>query len=135
MTLGTCLHYKHQTVQARLYRIFTIKEDIRDIEQIRDLSLLLVLVELLPGKVGSLLSLNSLRVDLQVAHKTVALWMDVLEKFYYHFRIYPFHFKSIKSLRKEPKMYLCTFCMMLLDTRQNRVSINFCIPLCLCVSV
>ncbi len=83
-----------------------IKEDIREVEQIRDLSALQVLVTILPEKVGSLLSLNSLREDLFVAHKTVSLWMDVLERFYYHFRIYPFAASSIRSLRKEPKMYL-----------------------------
>ena len=83
-----------------------VKEDIRDIEQVRDLSALQVLVEILPEKVGSLLSLNSLREDLQVAHKTVSLWVDVLERFYYHFRIYPFVSTKIKSLRKEPKLYL-----------------------------
>jgi len=83
-----------------------VREDIRDLESIRDLSALQVLVELLPSRVGSLLSLNSLRNDLQIAHKTIALWMDILERFYYHFRIYPFSTKTIKSLRKEPKMYL-----------------------------
>ena len=83
-----------------------IKEDIRDIENLRDLSALQVLVEILPEKVGSLLSLNSLREDLEVTHKTVSLWVDVLERFYYHFRIYPFRDKKIKSLRKEPKIYL-----------------------------
>ena len=30
----------------------------------------------------------------------------MLEKFYYHFRIYPFQYSTIKSLRKEPKLYL-----------------------------
>lgn len=83
-----------------------VKEDIRDMENIRELSLLQVLVDILPAKVGSLLSLNSLREDLSVAHKTVSNWMDVLERFYYHFRIYPFHHKKIKSLKKEPKLYL-----------------------------
>lgn len=83
-----------------------VKEDIRDIEQVRDLSALQILVEILPEKVGSLLSLNSLREDLQVAHKTVSLWVDVLERFYYHFRIYPFASTKIKALRKEPKLYL-----------------------------
>lgn len=83
-----------------------IKEDIRDIEQVRDLSALQILVEILPSKVGSLLSLNALRGDLEVAHKTVKTWMDILERFYYHFRIYPYAFTTIKSLRKEPKMYL-----------------------------
>ena len=88
----------------RLERL--VKEDIRDIEQIRDLSALQVLVEILPERVGSLLSLNSLTEDLRVTHRTVALWMNVLERFYYHFRIYPFATTSIRSLRKEPKMYL-----------------------------
>ncbi len=83
-----------------------IKEDIRDIENIRDISALQVLIELLPVKVGSLFSLNSLREDLGVTHKTVSLWVDILEKFYYHFRIYPFQSTRIKSLRKEAKMYL-----------------------------
>ncbi len=83
-----------------------IKEDIRDIEQVRDLSALQVLTAILPEKVGSLLSLNSLREDLMVAHKTISLWMDILERFYYHFRIYPFASSFFKSLRKEPKMYL-----------------------------
>ena len=83
-----------------------IREDIRDVEAIRDLSALQVLVELLPGKVGSLFSLNSLREDLQVTHKTLSHWVDILERFYYHFRIYPFAATPIKSLRKEPKLYL-----------------------------
>ena len=88
----------------RLERL--VKEDIRDLENIRDLSALQILVDLIPTKVGSLLSLNSLREDLSVAHKTVANWMDILERFYYHFRIYPFTNKKIKSLKKEPKLYL-----------------------------
>lgn len=83
-----------------------VKEDIRDTENIRDLSALQVLVELLRVRVGSLLSLNALREDLNVAHKTVSLWMDILERFYYHFRLYPFASSKIKSLRKEPKLYL-----------------------------
>lgn len=83
-----------------------IKEDIRDLESIRDLSALQVLVEILPRQASSLLSLNALREDLQVTHKTVALWVDVLERFYYHFRIYPYGATPIKSLRKQPKIYL-----------------------------
>lgn len=83
-----------------------VREDIRDIELIRDLSRLEILTSILPSKVGSLFSLNSLRQDLQVTHKTVMTWVEILERFYYHFRIYPFSGKTIKSLRKEPKIYL-----------------------------
>ncbi len=83
-----------------------IKEDIRDIENVRDLSALQILADILPEKVGSLFSLNSLREDLQVTHRTISLWVDILERFYYHFRLYPYQTSLIKSLRKEPKIFL-----------------------------
>ncbi len=83
-----------------------IKEDIRDVELVRDLSGLEILSAVLPAKVGSLLSINALRGDIGVAHKTAALWVDILERFYYHFRIYPWQTTLVKSLRKEPKLYL-----------------------------
>jgi uncharacterized protein len=83
-----------------------VREDIRDIETLRDLSAVEVMVEMLPEKAGSIFSLNSLCEDLRATHRTVSLWADVLERFYYHYRIYPFQYSTIKSLRKEPKLYL-----------------------------
>ncbi|PIP27138.1 MAG: AAA family ATPase [Candidatus Moranbacteria bacterium CG23_combo_of_CG06-09_8_20_14_all_39_10] len=83
-----------------------VKDDIRDVESIRDISTLQTLVTLLPEKVGSQFSINSLREDLLVSHKTISHWMDVLENFYYHFRISAYSAKSISSLRKGKKMYL-----------------------------
>ena len=88
----------------RLERLF--REDILDVRLIRDISNMKLLSDLLPTKVGSLLSLNSLREDLEVSHRAVTLWMDILESFYYLFRIYPYSAKKIRSLKKEPKLYL-----------------------------
>lgn len=82
-----------------------LEHDIRDAEKIQDLNKLEVLMDLLPGKVGSLFSLNSLREDLEVNHRTVARWVDILERFYVHFRLSPYHAKPIQSLRKQPKLY------------------------------
>ncbi len=83
-----------------------VKEDIRDIQNIREISSLQLMVDILPERAGSLLSLNSLSKDLLVSHKTASHWMETLERFYYSFRIYPFHHSKIRSLRKEPKLYL-----------------------------
>jgi len=79
-----------------------VREDIRDLASIRDLSSLQILLDMLPGRLGSLLSLNAVREDLAVDHKTAAHWLEILESFYYAFRIYPFSHNKIKSLRNSP---------------------------------
>ena len=88
----------------KLERLF--REDIRDTELVRDLNSMKLLSDLLPDRVGSLLSLNSLREDLEVSHRAVSNWMNILESHYYHFRIYPFFEKRLRSIKKEPKLYL-----------------------------
>lgn len=88
----------------KIERMF--RDDIQDIEAIRDIGNMKLLSDILPAKVGSSLSLNSIREDLEVSHRAVTHWMDILEAFYYHFRIYPYTSKKIRSLKKEPKLYL-----------------------------
>jgi uncharacterized protein len=83
-----------------------IQEDIRDVSNIRDISTLEILTTLLPQRVGSLFSMNSMTNDLNVTHKTIAHWMDTLEQMYFCYRIYPFQHTQLKSLRKEPKIFL-----------------------------
>lgn len=83
-----------------------VREDIRDLTNIKEISSVQLLTDMLTERVGSLLSANSLREDLQVSHKTVSSWLEALERLYYSFRLYPFHHTRIRSLRKEPKLYL-----------------------------
>jgi len=87
----------------KLERLF--REDIRDVENIRDISMKL-LGDLLPAKAANPLSINAIREDLEVSHRAVSNWLSILEHFYYHFRIYPFHFNKIRSIKKESKLYL-----------------------------
>ncbi|MDQ7822792.1 MAG: DUF4143 domain-containing protein [Candidatus Eremiobacteraeota bacterium] len=89
---------------GRLERL--VREEVRDLQDVRNLSSLQLLVDMLPARVGSLLSVNSLREDLQVAHKTAAQWLEVLEHLYHMYRIYPFARSTARSLKKEAKLYL-----------------------------
>lgn len=91
----------HGDRNERLFR-----EDIRDVEMIRDLGRMKLLGDMLPSKVGALLSVNAIREDLGVSHRAASHWLDILESFYYHFRIYPYTRGAFRSLKKEPKLYL-----------------------------
>jgi uncharacterized protein len=90
--------------KERLERFF--REDVRDLEPLRDLGSLQLLADMLPERVGSLLSLNALREDLEVSHRAVAHWVDVLERLYHVVRVPPFVAPRVRALRKMPKAYL-----------------------------
>lgn len=83
-----------------------VREDIRDFKNIRNLELIKLLVELLPGRVGSPLSINSLREDLQVAYATVRDWITVLQNLYICFRVTPYSRNIARALTQESKYYL-----------------------------
>lgn len=82
-----------------------IQDDIRDLEQLQDLAKLELLLNQLPETVGSVLSINSLREDLEVSFPTAKKWVEVLERVYAIFRISPFGPPKIKAVKKEPKLY------------------------------
>jgi uncharacterized protein len=63
-------------------------------------------VALLPERVGSPLSINSLREDLQVAFETVQSWLTTLERLYFLFELRPFSGRLARTLRREGKIYL-----------------------------
>lgn len=88
----------------RIKRI--IYEDIRDLNNLRDLGILEILVNILNTKVWSIFSINSLVEDLQITNNTITSWVEILEKVYYCYRIYPYTKSSLKSLKKEPKLFL-----------------------------
>ena len=83
-----------------------IKEDIRDLERVRELDLMEILVDSLPQKVGSPLSIKSLKEDLEIAHETVERWICILENLFVCFRILPFGANKIRAVKKERKLYL-----------------------------
>ncbi len=59
----------------RAYRTLLLREEVASLEQVRDLGALELLMLRLPELVGSPLSINALREDLHVSHKTAAGWL------------------------------------------------------------
>lgn len=82
-----------------------IYEDLRDLENVREISKLEWLLQHLPDCVGSPLSVNSLSKLLGVAHETVEKWITILERLYMVYRIAPFGSKKIRAVKKEQKLY------------------------------
>jgi len=82
-----------------------IHEDLNDLENVRDVSNLDLLLHHLPACVGSPLSVNSLSKLLQVAPRTVDNWLTMFERLYLCYRIPPFGGSRIRAVRKEKKLY------------------------------
>ena len=102
-------YFSDSTLEAKRwstnYRSLLVNQESSSIETISDLSKLELLSLRLPELVGSPLSLNALREDLQIAHKTVSRWMDILENIYMIFRLSPFGSPLIRAVKKEQKHY------------------------------
>ena len=83
-----------------------IFEDLVSLENVRNVSQVELLASLLPNRVGSLLSINNLSTDLQVAFETAEKWVSMLENLYVCFRISPWSNSTLRSLKKEKKVYM-----------------------------
>ena len=90
---------------SRDYRTLLVREEVTSLERVQDLGHLELMMLRLPELVGSPLSINALREDLQVSHKTVASWLQVLERLFAIFRLAPFGAPRIRAVKKEQKHY------------------------------
>ncbi|HXH29771.1 MAG TPA: ATP-binding protein [Bacteriovoracaceae bacterium] len=90
--------------QGRLEKV--VREDLRDLTRVQEVANVEALMSLLPEKVGAPLSTASLREDLEVAFDTVKRWLNYLDELYYSYRVKPYSKSIIRSLKKEPKLYL-----------------------------
>lgn len=90
---------------SREYRNRLVREEVTSVEQVQDLGNLELLMLRLPELVGSPLSINALREDLQVSHKTVANWLRIYERLYAIFRLPPIGASRLRAVKKEQKHY------------------------------
>jgi predicted AAA+ superfamily ATPase len=90
---------------SREYRSRLIQDDIVSLENTTSLQKIELLMLRLPSLVGSPLSINSLREDLNVSHKAVSSWIEILERLYAIFRVPPFESNLLRAVKKEQKHY------------------------------
>ena len=83
-----------------------IREDIRDMTDIKSIGDVESLYLLLPSKIGSPLSVQSLANDLHVSYNTVRNWLSIFERFFLVFSIYPWTKRITRAIQKERKVYL-----------------------------
>jgi predicted AAA+ superfamily ATPase len=87
------------------YRHRLIAEEVTGLEHVHDIASMELLLTRLPDLVGSPLSINSLREDLQVNHATLVRWLEIFERTYGIFRLAPLGAPRIRAVKKEQKHY------------------------------
>ncbi|EKD26242.1 MAG: hypothetical protein ACD_79C01302G0023, partial [uncultured bacterium] len=103
------LFLKNDTTYAKRWRRKhldnILREDLIDLEKLRDIKSMEILLDILRERVGSLISYASIARDLQVSIHTVKHWLEVLENLYVIFPVRPYHKNIARSLLKESKYY------------------------------
>jgi predicted AAA+ superfamily ATPase len=89
--------------RQRLQRV--VRDDIRDLEPIRNMSGLELFLDSLRQRVGGSVVLSNIAGDLQVAPKTLAHWLTLFEKMYLVFVVKPFVAGVPRAIQKPPKVY------------------------------
>jgi len=82
-----------------------VERDVRLIKNISDLVTFERFLRLCAGRIGQLLNMSSLAVEVGVDVKTISSWISVLETSFVLFRLQPFHKNFNKRIVKMPKIY------------------------------
>jgi predicted AAA+ superfamily ATPase len=82
-----------------------LKEDLLELEYVRNLKLIEILTDLLAERVGSPVSYSSLARDLEISPHTVKKWISILESLYVVFVVPTYSKNLARSILKEPKIY------------------------------
>jgi predicted AAA+ superfamily ATPase len=82
-----------------------LREDVRDLEQVKDLQALELLAEILKNYAGGLISFSNLAEDVEISPKTVKKWVQILEKLYLVYLLTPYSGSMKRTLSKSPKVY------------------------------
>jgi len=82
-----------------------LREDVRDLESLRNVQLLSLFLDALRRRVGGLIVLSNLATEIEISPKTAKTWLEILERMYLVFSIRPFTRSLPRAVIKPPKVY------------------------------
>lgn len=82
-----------------------IRQDLIDLEQVRDIPAIFTLIDLLHERVGTPVAHATLARAVGRDPKTITSWITILEKLYVIFKVPPYSKKLREVIRKESKYY------------------------------
>ena len=86
-------------------RTLLIQEEMRELTEIKLLSLIEHLMLLLPDRIGSQFSYNSLAEEIKVSVPTIQNWMEIFQRLFIVFKVMPYSNRISRSILKQPKYY------------------------------
>lgn len=93
------------TKAYRNYYETYVERDIRQILQVKDVSLFQKFMKLCAGRVGQLFNANNLATEVGVSSMTIQAWLSALQATYIVFLVQPWSANISKRLVKTPKLY------------------------------
>jgi predicted AAA+ superfamily ATPase len=87
------------------YLSLYIERDVRQIQNIKDISAFETFLSVLAGRAGNLFNISDLARDCGLAHATVNSWLSILENSRIIYLLRPWFRNTTKRLIKSPKVY------------------------------
>ena len=100
--------YANQLNPTKVYRNYVatyLEKDVRQLSNIKDLSLFQNFMKLCAGRIGKVIDYVSLGNDLGVSNNTIKQWLSILEASYVIYRLKPYFENFGKRIIKSPKLY------------------------------
>ena len=98
-----------QTIDLRLfyggYLATYVERDVRQVQNVRDISVFQIFLQLLAARAGQLLNLQEIAKDCGIAHATARAWLSILEASRIVYVLKPYFQNITKRVVKTPKLY------------------------------
>ena len=89
--------------RSRFERV--LKEDIRDLESVKKIQDMILLVDFLRRSSGQMIVLSNIAKKIQISPRTAKLWLEILNRMYLCFSVWPYTKKLSRAIQKPPKVY------------------------------